>query len=174
MKTVAKSYSFPKVDQGHPYIPHLWAMRRVARLLEKESLKGAAPNLRDQIVMLAREFGFRLPATSATPTGHFSQPHKDAGGLLWSYKMSPVVEDVESDQYRTIEGKVFRLDKGLWVDTDYRDSMPARKVRFLSDEYFSLLGNDPLMGQYLALGPDLILVSDKGPIRIISDLSVSP
>ncbi len=88
--------------------------------------------------------------------------------------MSPVVEDVESDQYRTIEGKVFRLDKGLWVDTDYRDSMPARKVRFLSDGYFSLLGNDPLMGQYLALGPDLILVSDKGPIRIISDLSVSP
>lgn len=173
VKTVTKSFSFPRVDLGHPYIPRLWAMRRVARLLEKESLKGAAPNVRDQIVALAREFGFRLPATSATPGGHFSQPRNDTGGLLWSYKMSSVVEDVESDQYRTVEGKVFRLDRGLWVDTEYRSSMRAREVRFLSDEYFSLLGDDPAMGQYLALGPDLIIVSDKGPIRIVSDLGAS-
>jgi hypothetical protein len=65
------------------------------------------------------------------------------------------------------------LDKGLWVDTEYRASLQPRKVSFLSDEYFSLLGDDPTLGQYLALGPDVILVSDKGPIRIISDISAS-
>ena len=126
-----------------------------------------------QIVMLAREFGFRLPATLATPAEHFSPSHKDTGGLLWSYKMSAVAEDVESDEYRSVEGKVFRLDKGLWVDTEYRSSTQARKVEFLSDDYFSLLGDDPTLGQYLALGPDVILVSDKGPIRIVSDLSAA-
>ncbi len=169
VKTVTKSFRFPRVDESHPYIPRLWAMRRVARLLDKESLKGSEPNLRHQIVMLAREFGFRLPATLATPAEQFSPSHKDTGGLLWSYKMSAVAEDVESDEYRRVGGKVFRLDKGLWVDTEYRSSTQARKVEFLSDDYFSLLGGDPTLGQYLALGPDVILVSDKGPIRIVSD-----
>lgn len=170
VKTVTKSFGFPRVDRSHPYIPRLWAMRRVGRLLEKESLRGSEPSLRDQIVMLAKQFGFRLPASSATPAEHFSLSNKDSGGLLWSYKMSAVAEDVESDQFRSVVGKVFRLVKGLWVDTEYSASTQARKVTFLSDEYFSLLGDDPTLGQYLALGPDVILVSDKGPIRIISDI----
>ena len=173
VKTVTKSFGFPRVDRSHPYIPRLWAMRSVGRLLEKESLKGSEPNLRDQIAMLAKEFGFRLPASSATPAEHFSLSHKDTGGLLWSYKMSTVAEDVESDEFRSVGGKVFRLGKGVWVDTEYRASLQPRKVSFLSDEYFSLLGDDPTLGQYLALGPDVILVSDKGPIRIISDISAS-
>jgi Ca-activated chloride channel homolog len=173
VKTVTKSFGFPLVDRSHPYIPRLWAMRRVARLLEKESLKGSEPNLRDQIVMLAREFGLRLPASSAAPAERFSLSHKDTGGLLWSYKMSAVAEDVESDQFRSVVGKVFRLEKGVWVDTEYRASMMPRKVSFLSDEYFTLLGDDPTLGQYLALGPDVTLVSDKGPIRIISDIEAS-
>jgi Ca-activated chloride channel homolog len=173
VKTVTKSFGFPLVDQSHPYIPRLWAMRRVAGLLEKESLKGSEPNLRDQIVMLAREFGLRLPASSAAPAEPSSLSHKDTGGLLWSYKMSAVAEDVESDQFRSVVGKVFRMEKGVWVDAEYRASTPPRKINFLSDEYFSLLGHYPTLGQYLALGPDVIVVSDKGPIRIISNVSAS-
>jgi len=173
VKTVTQDFRFLAVDQSHPYIPRLWAMRRVGRLLEKESLEGSQPNLRHQIVMLAKEFGFILPASTATPAEHLSQSHKGTGGLLWSYKMSSVAEDVESDQFRSVGGKVFRSDRGLWVDTEYRSSTQARKVRFLSDEYFSLLENDPTMGHYLALGSDIILVSDRGPIRIVSDLSAS-
>jgi Ca-activated chloride channel homolog len=172
-KTVTQSFLFPRVDQTHPYIPRLWAMRRVGRLLEKESLKGSDPNLRKEIAVLATEFGFRLPGTAAMPAEHVSPAANDTGSLLWSYKMSPVVEDVESDQFRSVEGKVFRLDKGLWVDSEYRAATQARKVRFLSDEYFSLLADDPIVGRYLALGSDVMLVSDKGPVRIFSDLNTS-
>jgi Ca-activated chloride channel homolog len=173
VKDVTQSFRFPQVDRSHPYLPRLWAMRRVGRLLEKESLKGSEPKLRNQIVVLAKEFGFRLPASAATPVERLYASRNDTGGLLWSYKMSPVAEDVESDRFRSVKGKVFRLDNGLWVDTEYRASTQARRVRFLSDDYFSLLGDDPTLGDYLALGPDIIVVSDKGPIRIFSDLAES-
>jgi Ca-activated chloride channel family protein len=173
IKEVTQSFQFPQVDQSHPYIPRLWAMRRVGRLLEKQSLKGSEPNLRDQIVTLANEFGFRLPASAATPAARLVASRNDTGGLLWSYKMSTVAEDVESDRFRSAKGKVFRADKGLWIDTEHRPSTLARKIKFLSDGYFSLLKDDPTLGEYLALGPDMILVTDKGPIRIFSDLAAS-
>ena len=92
---------------------------------------------------------------------------------MWSYKTSYVAEDVESDQFRIVEGKVFRSEKGLWVDAEYRSPMEARKVDFLSDEYFSLLRDDPAIGHYLALGEELILVLGKDPIRITNQLSAS-
>ncbi len=107
------------------------------------------------------------------PTEHGATTDKDTGGLLWSYKMSPVAVDVESEQFRSVEGRVFRSDNGLWVDTEYRPSMAARTVRFLSKEYFSLCRDDLSVGHYLALGSNLIFMSDKGPIRIVSDINAS-
>jgi Ca-activated chloride channel family protein len=172
-KTVTKSFTFPRVDPSRPYIPRLWAMRRVARLLERESIKGSESDARDQVVMLAKEFGFRLPAIAAAPVEHLSPYDKDTGALLWSYKVSTVSEDVESNQFQSVSGKVFRFDRGQWVDTEYHSSMQVRKVRFLTDEYFSLLKDDPTVGRYLALGPNVILVSEKGALRIFSNPAAS-
>ncbi|MGB6067758.1 MAG: VWA domain-containing protein [Desulfomonilaceae bacterium] len=169
LNTVVQNLRFSAVDASHSYIPRLWAMRRVARLLEKESLKGSESERRDQIAVLAKEYGFRLPKTATLATQHVSPSDKDTGGLLWNYKMSSVAADVESEQFRSVEGKVFRSDNGVWVDTEYRPSMAARTVKFLSKEYFSLCRDNPSLGHYLALGPDIIFVSDKGPIRIASD-----
>jgi hypothetical protein len=86
--------------------------------------------------------------------------------------MSTVAEDVESDEFRSVGGKVFRLGKGVWVDTEYRASLQPRKVSFLSDEYFSLLGDDPTLGQYLALVPTSSGLR-QGSYRIISDISAT-
>jgi len=46
------------------FIPRLWAVRRVGFLLEEIHLKGENSELRDEVTLLAREFGIVTPYTS--------------------------------------------------------------------------------------------------------------
>jgi hypothetical protein len=136
--------------------------------LEKDWLKGPKPEVREQIVNLAKEFGFKVPfpVTASGSDRYPAAAHEDGSRLLWRYKTSNVVSDVASDEYRRVGAKTFRLDKTQWVDIEFRTSMPLRTVEFLSDDYFELLKGDPRLGPYLALGPEVIVVRDTGPIQI--------
>jgi Ca-activated chloride channel homolog len=169
-KTVNKSFTFPEQDPSHPYVPALWAMRRVGRLLERESFKGPEPEARQQIEALTKEFGFKTPflpgASTAAPQP--ARGHKDSAGLFWLFKTSRVVEDVESDRYRRVGSRVFHLDNGAWTDNRYRSSLSRRTVAFLSDEYFSLIREEPLLGRCLALGPDVIVAHGKEALIVTS------
>ena len=53
------------------------------------------------------------------------------------------------------DGEVLRL----WVDQAYVEGMPTKTVEFGSDAYFTLL-DTPGMAQWLALSPELIVVTD--------------
>ncbi|MEE8583831.1 MAG: VIT domain-containing protein [Acidobacteriota bacterium] len=48
----------------HEYIPRLWATRRVGFLLDEIRLRGDSPELRQEIVRLARRYGIVTPYTS--------------------------------------------------------------------------------------------------------------
>jgi hypothetical protein len=147
----------------------------MARLLEQYRIKGPDPEVRRQISDLANEFGFKIPASAETePTSVSDDRDKDAGGLLWKFKTSYVVSDVSSDLFRRVNDKVFRLDKHRWVDTRRHSSVPARTIEFLSDDYFSLLRDEPEFGAYLALGPEIMLLSPKGAINITSKAQATP
>lgn len=167
-KTTTKTVTFPEIDEENAFLPGLWAMRRVARLLEKEALKGPESEMRDPLSALAREFGFKLPSQAAQ-YGGFRQ--KDSSDLLWRFKTSFSQSDVEANGFRVLEAKVMRLSaNGVWVDTDYRPSMTTRVVEFLGEEYFSLMKKTPKMGPFLSLGPDLILVRHNEALRVKSKL----
>jgi hypothetical protein len=77
-----------------------------------------------------------------------------------------VVSDVEADQFRRVEGKTFQLEKTKWVDVEYRSSMPLRTVEFLSEDYFRLLKDNPKLGPYLALGPEVLIVDGANPVQV--------
>lgn len=167
-RTTAKTVTFPEIDKENAFLPGLWAMRRVARLLEKEALKGPESEMRDPLSALAREFGFKLPPQAAQYGGF---QRKDSGDLLWRFKTSFSQSDVEADGVRVLEGKVMRLSaNGVWVDMDYHPSMPTRVVEFLGDEYFSMMKKSPKMGLFMSLGPDLILVHDNKALRVKSEI----
>jgi Ca-activated chloride channel homolog len=170
VKVVNKSFRFPEENPRHPFVPALWAMRRVGSLLEKEWFKGPEPESRKQIEALAKEFGFRTPFVSRSNSGAPERAvvHRDAAGLFWLFKTSRVVGDVESGRYRRVHSKVFHLDKRAWVDNGYHASLTRKTVAFLSDEYFTLLQQDPLLGKYLALGPDVIVVRDNTALVVTS------
>jgi Ca-activated chloride channel homolog len=168
MKTVTRTITFPEEDPVRSFISALWAMRRIGRLLEKEWFKGPEAESRRQIQALANEYGFRTPFPSR-PSSSVSQPAmggRDAAGLFWLFKTSHVIADVESDQFRRIGERVFHRDKRAWVDNGYRTSLPKNTVEFLSEEYFSLLHDKPVLGSSFALGPDVIVVQDKAAIVV--------
>jgi Ca-activated chloride channel family protein len=56
------------------------------------------------------------------------------------------------------------LPVALWVDTLFRDEMQVTDIAFGSDEYFALL-DTPGMAAYLAVGPELVVVT--GPASAV-------
>lgn len=63
------------------------------------------------------------------------------------------------EMVQLIGSKTFIYRDGMWIDTAYNpDSQTPEQVGFLSDPYFDLLTAAPDLGQYLALGDQLIVV----------------
>ncbi len=167
---LVKKVTFAAVDPDYPFIPALWAMRRIADLLEKEWLEGKDERIRRVIHKLARRYGFRDPAPLGTAgrdlRGGNETSH--AGSIFWTLKKSHVVADIRSDAYRHVGGKAFRRDNGRWVDTPYRSYMPTVNIDFLGENYFSLLKQDPAMGACLAVGPEVTVVWGSTAIAVVA------
>ncbi len=168
-KVVTKTVTLPRVEKDHPYVPAMWAMRRMAGLLEQYQIKGPGSEVKTQIADLAGEFGFKIPAsTELDGSSGPKSTDKSEGGLLWKFKTSHVVSDVASDSFRRVDDRVFRLEKNRWVDTRFHPSIPTRTIEFLSEDYFSFLRSEPEWGAYLALGSEITFLDSKGAINIIS------
>lgn len=56
--------NFAEKDTSRPFIPQLWATRRVGWLLDEIRLRGESAELKDEVTRLAREHGIVTPYTS--------------------------------------------------------------------------------------------------------------
>jgi uncharacterized protein YegL len=56
--------SFPSRESAHDFIPSLWATRKIAYLMTEIRIRGENPELKDEIVRLATEYGIVTPYTS--------------------------------------------------------------------------------------------------------------
>ncbi len=75
---------------------------------------------------------------------------------------------------QTVGSKTFVLRDDLWIDTIYNaDSQTPEQVGFASDEYFELLSAAPELGQYLAIGPRVLVVFNGVAYEIIDGDSQS-
>jgi len=68
-----------------------------------------------------------------------------------------------ADTVRHIGSKTFHLrEDGYWVDAEFKEGTKFKEIKYLSSDYLALLKNkpllDPLLGRYLALGKNMILV----------------
>jgi Ca-activated chloride channel family protein len=63
-QTFAVPVTFPKEDLDQPFVPRLWAARRVAYLLDQIRMHGENPELKDEVSDIAREFGLVTPYTA--------------------------------------------------------------------------------------------------------------
>jgi Ca-activated chloride channel family protein len=55
---------FPAEDADNPFIPRVWATRRVGWLLDEIRLRGESTELREEVIRLARGFGIVTPYTA--------------------------------------------------------------------------------------------------------------
>jgi Ca-activated chloride channel family protein len=56
--------SFPTSEPRNEFLPRVWAVRKVGTLLDDIRQHGERPELRDEVVVLARHFGIVTPYTS--------------------------------------------------------------------------------------------------------------
>lgn len=58
---------------------------------------------------------------------------------------------------RKIADKTFYLKNGVWVESELKvNTKPDKMITFLSDDYFALSKQDPLLGRILALGESVL------------------
>jgi Ca-activated chloride channel family protein len=180
--------AFPSEKTDNRFLPRLWATRRVGYLLEQIRLNGENRELIDEVVALGTRFGLVTPYTSflvtddikdfarnqapgrarllggfshraAAPSGESAVLQSRAERELKQSESAPIF-----DQYltgvRTVEGKTFLLKDGVWIDTEFKETDARTRItlKFGSDEFFSLLGKEPAIAEYLALGQKVIVV----------------
>lgn len=63
-QSFTRAVRFRERGQGNEFIPRLWAMRQIGFLLDEIRLRGENPELKDEVVRLAREYGIVTPYTS--------------------------------------------------------------------------------------------------------------
>ena len=69
---------------------------------------------------------------------------------------------------RYVGDRTFVWRDGVWVDTLYdADTMTPQQVTFLSDAYFALLDRDPQIGEFLALGEQVLFVWEGQAYEIV-------
>ena len=111
-----------------------------------------------------------LPTMTAPATPALEAP-MDADG-----EMNMNLDEAGGASYRqvnpiqTVNDKTFILQDGVWTDTTFQpDTMQTQKVNFLSDDYFSLIADHPELGQYFAIGEQVIVVLDGVAYEVVPE-----
>ena len=75
-----------------------------------------------------------------------------------------------SAEVRTVGGKTFYLREGVWIDSEFKPDarLPEIKVRFTSDDYFALLKQKPRLGDFFALGEQVVVVFEGRVYRVLA------
>lgn len=170
-QSLSRTVRFARVKPEHPYLAPLWGMRHFGQLLERDLAKGSDSLVRSQIRTVAERFGFKTPAAFSRESKQGAHRSSDSnlGAMLWHCKTAHTTANLLGDEYRYVQGLVFRRDHGRWVDTRFRRSLSTKHVKFLSDDYFRLLQDNPGIGEYLALSPEVTLVLGNEAIVVSTE-----
>jgi Ca-activated chloride channel family protein len=79
-------------------------------------------------------------------------------------------KDVAGEQLagvRRVEGRVFYLIGGVWVDSRYKETMKRVTVKFAGDDYFKFVADNPEIRKCLALGEKVIVCLDENTAVVV-------
>jgi Ca-activated chloride channel family protein len=82
-------------------------------------------------------------------------------------------KDTPSSAVRRVGEKTFYLREGVWVDSEFKPDgkLPETAVKFGSDEYFDLIKRKSRLGEFFALGEQVIVVFEGRVYRVTSATS---
>lgn len=188
-QSITYSREFPFEDSGNDFLPRLWATRKIGYLLETIRLEGESDELVDEIVKLAKKYGIATPYTSfliledeptgreglrnaLAPTSGFQgvSASQDIGGYKATESAGAASQNITSDGQTTaikyVGSKTFIERNGILTDTDYIEGSATKNLKYGSDAYFNALAANPGLGQYFAIGKNVIVCVGGACIKV--------
>jgi hypothetical protein len=82
-----------------------------------------------------------------------------------------VTTDASPEIVRTVGGKVFYLRDGVWTDAEYKSerALPEVRLRFASEEYFTLIRREPELAKFFSLGEDVVVIFKERVYHVTAD-----
>ena len=174
----SKNVHFADIETDNDFLPHLWAQRRVAELVDEAALNGGSRELHEEIKRLSEEYGVLTPYTSFVPADDGSLRCKFRSEIRKAYtpnmpkdktvKDSKAIEKRKIDRHKVqyvdtkyIGRKTFHRHGRIWVDTKYDGKSQRKEIVYGSDEYFELMDKMPDLKNYLKLA-QFVIVCYKG------------
>ncbi|MCK5685408.1 VWA domain-containing protein, partial [bacterium] len=69
---------------------------------------------------------------------------------------------------KSIGSKTFFLKYGgIWTDSNYKDQLKTKKIKYMSTEFFQLLKDIPELGKYFVLGSKLIVIYKEQAYQVV-------
>jgi len=85
---------------------------------------------------------------------------KKKAELSQADKLGRISSSDSKNQIRQVAGKTFYLLDGVWTDSEFKAEakLPVVTLKFASDEYFNLIGQEPKLAECFALGQRVVVV----------------
>ena len=155
-------------------MPHLWAQRRIAELVDEAGLNGGNRELLDEIERLSEEYGVLTPDISlvAADDGSFRMQYRSQIGRTYDADLPKdeaitrskererqkyLGHRIQRDDMKHIGRKTFHRHNGIWVDSEYDGKSERKQVVYGSDEYFDLMYKVPGLKNYFKLALAIIV-----------------
>ncbi len=166
--------SFPGASLENPFLPRLWAGRKVSYLLNQIRLYGESDELVDEVVRLSRRYGIITPYTSFLIDTDDYDAEEAADAVreaaaapatgtsavagASSLKNLSEAETVQSgvEGVRIVDDRTYFVRDGAWVDSEYAEQ-PTIDVVLFSGAYFELSEIVPWIAPHLAIGQKVVV-----------------
>ena len=176
----SKNVCFSEFESDHDFLPHLWAQRRIAELVDQAALSGGSKELYGEIKRLSKEYGVLTPYTSfvAAQDGSLAMDYESTVSEAYtpmmsapdSIRYSMSLEDLKRTPRRVLHQhtkqigrKTFRRIRNrswrgeIWVDSEYDGRSETQKIEHGSDDYFALMRNFSELARYAKLANSIII-----------------
>ena len=170
----SKNVHFSELEPDNDFLPHLWAQRRVAELVDEAALNGGNEESYREIERLSEEYGILTPYTSFIDAGDGSLRRQYNSRLSDAYTEAiPISERIRYNRKleeekvarsrrqhadtKYVGRKTFHRHNGIWVDSEYDGKSERKQVVYGSDEYFDLMYKVPGLKNYFKLALAIIV-----------------
>ena len=174
--SVARVFNFPERDTRFPYVGRIWAMRRVADLLDRIRREGENEKLVEEITNLGKEFGIVTPYTSflveeakgVAPMSVPKEALRQESGKM-AFRVARALSGLRESRSLYLpgekdlplvytKGKTFYLKDSVWVDVDFKEGTPVEEIEFGSKKYFDFVRENPDVVPFISLGKEVLFV----------------
>jgi len=169
-----KEVSFSELETDHDFLPHLWAQRRIAELVDEAALNGSSRELDDEIERLSRKYGVQTAYTQheaindGTLRRQFRSQIRDAYSkdkpTLDAVRDIKMMEEIRLSQYRMQDSHTKRLGRKTfdrindkWVDFEYDGISECKVIEFNTNDFYSLMKHIPDLAKCTKIGLPMII-----------------